>query len=278
MPSFQTGVKRESGGKTFSGNAGAGTEIGRVWIEFADVAYWVDGGDNLRIFDSRFRNIYADAINLSAGTTNSLVENSTARNTGDDAFAIWSATYRADSGPSANNVIRNCTVLMPWRASCYAIYGGRGNMIENSSCFDTLTYPGVTLSSEFSPYPFEGNTVVRNMELERSGGKFWGGQEYGAIWLFVKDSHIRGIRIQNITIHDSTFMGIRIHKHGLSTKRILDSQIKDISIRNAGTTGIHVEAGVSGSTSFQNVGITGSHSYTNLSRQFSAIDGGGNNW
>jgi hypothetical protein len=72
-------------------NFGTGSLIQNVWIEHAKVAYWIKPGtDGLYLVNGRVRNVYADGINLHAGIKNTLVSHVHARNTGDDAFAMWS--------------------------------------------------------------------------------------------------------------------------------------------------------------------------------------------
>ena len=251
---FSNGVKRETGGKTFSGSARKNTTIGRVWVEYAECAYWVDGGEALTIFDCRFRNTYADAVNLCAGTKNSLIENCTARNTGDDAFAIWSATYRKDSGPCENNVIRNCTVQGTWRAAAFAIYGGRNNTIENCLAFDTLNYPALTLSTEFQPIEFSGATLIRNCSFVRCGGKFWGNQEFSAVWLLAADAAFTGMKLENIDIVAPAYSGIKLQKRNFDMGTI---SLSDIKISDTTRPGIIIDERLKVTRHFKNITVNG---------------------
>ncbi len=194
---------RTQGGKAWVNSAFKNTVIENMWIEHVQCGYWVGGPSettNLRISSVRIRNTGADGVNLCNGTKDSVIENSHARNTGDDAFAIWSATDLYPH-PDTNNVIRNCTVQITWRAAAYAIYGGVGNRIENSVAYDTLTYPGLTVSSEFQPFPMESATID-GLSLIRCGGTYWGGQQFGAIWLRGDQNPTNGITVKNVDIID----------------------------------------------------------------------------
>ncbi|MGH8021129.1 MAG: glycosyl hydrolase family 28-related protein [Opitutaceae bacterium] len=76
------------------GIVGAGcrdSSISRVWIEHTKAGVWIYNGADLLITGCRFRNMLADGVNLCVGTSRSIVENCTARGTGDDCFAIWPA-------------------------------------------------------------------------------------------------------------------------------------------------------------------------------------------
>ncbi len=76
------------------GIVGAGcadSSVSRVWLEHTKVGIWIYNGTNLRLEGCRFRNLLADGVNLCVGTSGSVIENCTARGTGDDCFAIWPA-------------------------------------------------------------------------------------------------------------------------------------------------------------------------------------------
>ncbi|HWL86288.1 MAG TPA: glycosyl hydrolase family 28-related protein, partial [Polyangiaceae bacterium] len=84
--------------KAFAGPLGNGSLLENLWIEHEVGAIWV-GNDppnqdaptqNLTVRNVRVRDTYADGINLDNGTSNSVVENSHFRNTGDDSIAMWS--------------------------------------------------------------------------------------------------------------------------------------------------------------------------------------------
>lgn len=62
----------------------------------------------------RIRDTYADGINFANGTRNSTVYNSSFRNTGDDALAVWSSKYVKDTSVDIghDNHFRNNTVQL----------------------------------------------------------------------------------------------------------------------------------------------------------------------
>ncbi|MGC0334082.1 hypothetical protein RKD23_007072 [Streptomyces sp. SAI-170] len=258
------------GGVGLNGRFGKGTKISNVWIEHANVAVWAGRdysdipelwgpGDGLEFTGMRIRNTYADGINFANGTRNSTVYNSSFRNTGDDALAVWASKYVKDPAVDIghDNHFRNNTVQLPWRANGLAIYGGHGNTIENNLVADTMNYPGIMLATDHDPLPFSGQTLIAGNTLTRTGGAFWGeAQEFGAITLFAAGTDIPGVTIRDTEIHDSTYDGIQFKNGGGATPGV---QIRDVRITDSrGGSGILAMGGARGSATLTNVTISGS--------------------
>jgi hypothetical protein len=249
---------RTQGGKAWVNSAYSGATIENVWVENVQCAYWVGGNPEstgLQIRNSRFRDTGADAINLCNGTRDSVVENNHARNTGDDAFAIWSATDLYPH-PDTNNVIRHCTAQITWRAAAFAIYGGVDNRIEDCVASDTLTYPGLTVSSEFNPFPMQSATVD-GLTLVRTGGTYWEGQQFGAIWVRADQSPTNGITIRNVDVVDPTYSGLHVQGNG---GEFTGMSFENIRITHPTTYGVYIKAGARGGASFKNVTVDGAAS------------------
>ncbi|MDB5047682.1 MAG: hypothetical protein JWO30_753 [Fibrobacteres bacterium] len=250
---FGWGGTRTQGGKAWVNSAHKGTIIERMWVESVQCAYWVGGSDEstgLLVKDCRFRNTGADGVNLCNGNLNSIIDNCHARNTGDDAFAIWSARDLYGQ-PCRNNVIRNCTVQVTWRAACFAIYGGTGNRIENCVGSDALTYPGLTVSSEFNPFPLVSATVD-GLTLFRCGATYWGGQQFGAVWLYSADNSFSGVTIRNLDVVEPTYQGIHLQSKSFPMDNVL---IENVTITNPTTFGLQIKSGSMGSAMFRNVTV-----------------------
>ena len=81
-------------GKGLMGSFGSNSLIRDLWIEHFECGGWIEGSENLTIQNCRFRNNYADGMNLSYGCENSVVEHSSFRNNGDDDMASWSRADR----------------------------------------------------------------------------------------------------------------------------------------------------------------------------------------
>ncbi|MFG1674716.1 discoidin domain-containing protein [Micromonospora sp. NPDC049282] len=216
-----------------------------VWVEHTVCAYWGVSVDALTIRDSRFRNTFADAVNMTNGSTNALVTNSEGRSNGDDAFALFSATDQGGSGGNHGNVFENLTATLTWRAAGIAVYGGYDNVFRNLYIADQLTYSGITISSLDFGYPFVGfgaspPTRFENISLIRSGGHFWGAQTFPAMWLFSASKEFRGIRVSDVDIVDPTYSGIMFQTKYTGSQPenpITDTVLTNVSISGARRSG-----------------------------------------
>ncbi|MFI1248016.1 CARDB domain-containing protein [Streptomyces anulatus] len=261
---------QEEGGVGLNGRFGKGTKISNVWIEHANVGVWAGRdytnipelwgpGDGVEFNGMRVRNTYADGINFANGTRNSTVYNSSFRNNGDDALAVWASKYVKDTSVDvgSNNSFRNNTIQLPWRANGIAVYGGFGNKIENNIIADTMNYPGIMLATDHDPLPFSGQTLISNNALYRTGGAFWNeDQEFGAITLFAQGQPIPGVTIQDTDIIDSTYDGIQFKTGGGEVPNVKITNVR-IDKSNNGS-GILAMGGARGSATLSNVTITNS--------------------
>jgi Pectate lyase superfamily protein len=235
----------------FNNGAGTGSWLENIWLEHTKVGYWVGPGtsNGLVILNSRFRNLFADGVNFASGTSNSVIENSHFRNTGDDALASWSL---AGDGPvNTNNVFRFNTVQIPWRANCFAIYGGQDNKIENNLCYDVVTYPGILIAQSFNSAPFAGTTVVQHTSLIRAGGPMYN-NEHGALKIWSEQGPITGLVVRDMLIEGSTFSGIELY----GSYPITSATIEQVDIQNAGTVGIFLRSGLAGELTVSFVTVT----------------------
>ncbi len=239
----------------FLGGAGTGSSLTNIWVEHEKTGYWVGDSptDGLLIHGCRFRDLFADGVNLCNGASHSIVEESHARNTGDDAFASWSPT--SSGGVNVGNVFRWNTVQLPWRANCYAIYGGQDNRIEDSTCADVVEYPGVLLAQQFGSHAFAGTTSVARVTLTRAGGPMYG-QQHGALKLQAFDTSMRGFSVRDVDIVDATFSGIH-----LQGKDAIDGlTLENVNIGGAGTFGVFIDGDAHGTATATNVVVTGAAS------------------
>jgi hypothetical protein len=185
--------------------------IDDIWVEHMICMFWASNMDDSEVVNSRIRNTFADAINMTNGSANNRVANNAARGTGDDSFALFAATDAGGSGQSGN-VFENLTSTLTWRAAGLAVYGGQNNTFRNIYIADTLVYSGVTISSLDFGYPMEGfgpgKTTFDGITLVRAGGHFWGQQTFPAMWLFSASKSFTAIDVKNIDIIDPTYSGI----------------------------------------------------------------------
>lgn len=232
-------------GKVFDFQNVSDITIDDIWNEHMVCLYWGANTDRMTIRNSRIRNMFADGINMTNGSTDNLVANNEARATGDDSFALFSA-IDAGGADMKNNVYENLTSLLTWRAAGVAVYGGYHNTFRNIRIADTLVYSGITISSLDFGYPMNGfgtdPTTFENITVERAGGTFWKGQDFPAIWAFSASKVFQGIRVNNVDIIDPTYHGVMFqtkYSGGKPEFPVKDTVFTDVSIKDA-PIGIYV--------------------------------------
>ncbi|MFJ9111336.1 discoidin domain-containing protein [Streptomyces sp. NPDC102283] len=230
-------------GKVFDFSNVSDIVIDNIWNEHMVCLYWGANTDSVTIKNSRIRDMFADGVNMTNGSTDNLVTNNEARATGDDSFALFSA-IDAGGADMKNNVYENLTSILTWRAAGVAVYGGYDNTFRNIHIADTLVYSGITVSSLDFGYPMNGfgsvPTTIENVSIVRAGGHFWGSQTFPGIWLFSASKVFQGIRINNVDIVDPTYSGIMFQTNyvgGQPQFPIKDTVLTDVSISGARKSG-----------------------------------------
>jgi parallel beta-helix repeat protein len=215
------------------------------------VGIWIYNGVNLSIEGCRFRNTVADGVNLCVGTSGTVIQNCTARGTGDDCFAIWPAASDQGflgKGPrSGNNVIRRCTGQLTFLANGAAIYGGANNRIEDCRFTDIGTGCGILISTTFPTSDgnlkidnnFSGTTLVANCELVRCGGYDHSWAWRGSLQICMDRRSISGLTVSHVTIQDSISSGMTIVGPGSSKGEgtLSEARLEDVNIINSGIGG-----------------------------------------
>ncbi|WP_405510305.1 discoidin domain-containing protein [Streptomyces anulatus] len=230
-------------GKVFDFANVTDMEIDNIWTEHMVCLYWGANTDRITIKNSRIRNMFADGVNMTNGSTDNHVVNNDARATGDDSFALFSA-IDAGGADMKNNVYENLTSTLTWRAAGVAVYGGYDNTFRNIHIADTLVYSGVTVSSLDFGYAMNGfgtePTTLENISIVRAGGHFWGNQTFPGLWLFSASKVFQGIRVNNVDIIEPTYSGIMFQTNyvgGQPQFPIKDTVLTDISITGARKSG-----------------------------------------
>ena len=254
-------------GKGVMGSFGSNSIIRNVWIEHFECGGWIEGASNLTIQHCRFRNNYADGINLAYGCKNSVVEHCSYRNNGDDDIASWS---RADRN-CENNIFRYSTSENNWRASGLGFFGGKQNKAHNIVITDAME-AGFRVTCDFPGMPFssEGYSEFYNISVYRGGvasgvdgigGDLWGNQQ-GALHINSSTQYdLQNIRIYNIDLYDSKNDAVFI---GSGTKTIKNLQLKNINIHGTGRYGI-LFSGAKGNGLYCNISYENIGAGVNLS-------------
>ncbi|MFC9958693.1 discoidin domain-containing protein [Streptomyces nigra] len=230
-------------GKVFDFSNVSDITIDDIWVEHMVCLYWGANTDNMTIKNSRIRDLFADGVNMTNGSTDNHVVNNDARATGDDSFALFSA-IDAGGADEKNNLYENLTSTLTWRAAGIAVYGGYDNTFRNIRVADTLVYSGITISSLDFGYPMNGfgtePTTIENVSLERTGGHFWGSQVFPAIWAFSASKVFQGIRVNDVDISDSTYGGVMFQTNyvgGQAQFPVKDTIFTDVSITDSKKSG-----------------------------------------
>ncbi len=229
-------------GKGLMGSFGSNSLVRDLWIEHFECGGWIEGSENLDIQHCRFRDNYADGMNLAYGCKNSVVEHCSFRNNGDDDMASWSRADRM----CENNTFRYCTSENNWRASGLGFFGGRQNKAYNIVIADPME-AGFRVTCDFPGMPFsdDGYSEFYNISVYKGGvasgpvgvgGDLWG-NEQGALHLNSSSQYdLLNIYIYNIDLYDSKNDAIFI---GSSTYSIKNLILRDININGTGRYGIY---------------------------------------
>ncbi|MFI9373433.1 discoidin domain-containing protein [Streptomyces parvulus] len=230
-------------GKVFDFSNVSDIVIDNIWNEHMVCLYWGANTDRITIKNSRIRNMFADGVNMTNGSTDNVVSNNDARATGDDSFALFSA-IDAGGADMKNNLYENLSTTLTWRAAGLAVYGGYNNTFRNIHIADTLVYSGITISSLDFGYPMNGfgtdPTTFENISIVRAGGHFWGQQTFPGIWVFSASKVFQGIRVNNVDIVDPTYSGIMFQTNyvgGQPQFPIKDTVFTDVSVTGARKSG-----------------------------------------
>lgn len=238
----------------FEGNFGTGSLIQNVWIEHMKVGFWISSGTNgLYIVNGRVRDTWADGVNFAGGVANSAMSHFNIRNTGDDAFAMWS-----NGSANVNNTFRYNTAQLPCLANTFAIYGGQDNKLYDNIGSDTVTASaGIVISNRFNATAFAGTTQVKRNTLNRTGGwePNWN-TSFGGLWIYAEGAGISApIVIDTLDINDSTYDGIKLSYN----QTISSTSFNNVRINGAGGYGLFFD-GVTGTGTFSNVTVSGAAS------------------
>jgi hypothetical protein len=163
------------------------SKISNVWIEHTKVGMWFDGPFNgLTINNARIDSTTADGINFHRNITNSSVNQSLIRGTGDDGLAMWSASDNVPATGDSSDTFDHNTVQSPYVANGIAIYGGNGNSVTNNVVSGSqYRGGGIMLDNQNfgnTTVAFAGTTTVSNNTIQYTAGiGDQGIQHFGAL-------------------------------------------------------------------------------------------------
>ena len=250
--------------KAFNGAFGSASSIHHVWLTHFEAGAWLaDYTAPVALttgFDfsfNRVRNNYADGINLSQGTSSSVVRQCDFRANGDDAMAVWpSSTASAPEGH--DNIFHHNTVEFTYRAGGVGIFGGYGHQVHHCIIKDGISSAGMRFTEDFPGYHFQNNTNIRIEENTVTGcgtsQDLWNNTR-GAI-------EISGAGVQYLYFGSNDI--VNSPRHAIQLGGGHDLHFTDTTITTTGLdsfnapTGAAInEYGVAGSAEFINLKLTG---------------------
>lgn len=234
-------ASRSNSYKAINGVFTSGSTIKNIWAEHFECGAWIAqynvGGpaiaDGFTLSHCRFRNNYADGINLCKGTANAIVEHCNFRNNGDDDQAIWSANGQE----CINNTFRYNTSENCWRACGLAIYGGKNNKAYNLIIKDNLE-AGIRVSNNFDGAPFnnDGTHEIHDITVSTCGTfNDTYNNPVAAVDIFSASNagtQVKNVQLYNIDILDSRNDAISISKR--SGDGIYNLSFKNITVNGTG--------------------------------------------
>jgi len=220
-----TNVRNDGESSSGVGSSLNNAQLQNLWIEHDKCGMWLNGPfTGLHIAAVTIRNVWADGINFNIGVTNSMVEQTIVRNTGDDSLAMW-----ANGGNYGNNVFRFNTLNLPILANVIAIYGGNDNTATDNICADTLLEgAGLQVGTRFGSTPLSGKTYFARNTLLRTGSAdmYNPVNVEGAIWLYADSGPMNTpIVFEDIEILDSYFQVVEFYKGEVSNVNFTNIQI-----------------------------------------------------
>jgi hypothetical protein len=233
------------------GEFGTGSLIHHVATNHAKVGLWVKTGTRgLYAVGMRIRNTMADGVNVNGVTSNVRVEQTTSRNTGDDALAMWS--WNGAGWLVSDSVFAFNTLSLPLLANGAAIYGGTNNRIEDNLITDVVFQgSGITVSSWHEAAPFGGTTVVQRNTLTRTGSHSldWG-SDLGALWIYAPANDITGALVfRDLEVNDSSHQGLLLSWQ----KRVANLTLDHVTFNGTGTIGMEFNSPGAGTFSYVTV-------------------------
>ena len=266
--------------------------IKNVWVEQTETGAWIGDFQNnsniakyLLIEDCRFRNTFADGVNLAQGTSFSNVNNCHFRGLGDTGLASWSSGKQRGKPAAQKNVFSFNTIENVWRDTGIGIFGGQGHKIYNNLIRNQVAGSGMRFNTlfvysnsiqtghNFGSLPIE---VYNNTLLNILTGDYSYGFNDGAISLQTSYASVSAINFNNNHVQNAHYSAIQffdfppeyIPPEGLSARSFSGINFRKTYISNIGNVCVSILSSASGSSSFdvptQQLGVNNSSNSFNI--------------
>lgn len=249
-------------GKGLMGSFGRGSTVRDVRIDHFECGAWIadyagNPCDGLTVEHCRFRNNYADGINLCSGTGNATVRYCSFRNNGDDDMASWST-----GNLTHDNEFAHCTAENNWRASSLGFFGGRNNRGHHLVIADAME-SGMRATADFQGTGFatEGSIGMTDISIYRSGSKAGTPGTQGGFWGAACPSvclqagywyDLNNITVERVDIYGSRYRGVSV---SANAKRVNNLELHDITVNgvDGNEWGIYYASNLQGTGHYSNL-------------------------
>lgn len=232
-------AKVAADGTTASANAIGGRGrvfLENVWMDHWCAAVWIANPSGV-YRNNRTTNTWADGLNMNRNAIDMVVTNNYAKNTGDDAFAVFSDCIYGEAMPE-KITIRNNTVIAPWNACGVSIWGGQYITVTHNIVTDSALHAGMSVKTWGVDTTAIKDTVFKYNRIERSGNWNEGNQLNAAFevtgWNPEKkrEMGVERVSFENNECIDNPYLFMRIST--ADTSDPVNMTFRDNYIRNTG--------------------------------------------
>jgi hypothetical protein len=237
-----------------------------IWVRHTTTGAWIGPCSNGVVRRCRFRDTYADGLNINNHSESVLVEENHSRGNGDDGLAVFAGTDKAGSaGPCRNITLKRNTIEGQRWGNGLGVYGGDAIGVEANLIISANRCAGITVSTGFNSWPMNGASITGNVLIDCGGTAY--DQQYPAIHIHVPGKDLQGLMVKGNTIRGAAFNAINIA--GSAGGGQLDGTLAENSIESSGGNGIKIYDSVRGRLTLQSNKITsqnGKEQLVNLSK------------
>lgn len=224
-----------------------------LWVRHTTTGVWIGPCSNGVIRRCRFRDTYADGLNVNNHSENVLVEDNHSRGNGDDGLAVFSGTEKGGAAGTCRNITlkRNTLEGQRW-GNGIGVYGGDAIRVESNLVLSANRGAGILVSTGFGSWPLNGAGIVGNLFIDCGGTAF--DQRHPSVSLYVPGKDIQGLMVTGNTIRKSAFSAIVVA--GTDKGGLLEATLAENSIESPGGDAIFVRDSVRGKLALASNKIT----------------------
>lgn len=238
-----------------------------LWVRHTNTGVWIGPCSNGVVRRCRFRDTYADGLNINNHSENVVVEENHSRGNGDDGFAVYAGTDKGGAaGPCRNVALKRNTAEGQRWGNGIGVYGGDAIVVESNLIVSANRCAGITVSTGFGSWPLNGASITGNVFVDCGGTAY--DQQFPAINVYVPGKDVLGLTVKGNTIRDPLFAGINIA--GTPSGGVLDAVLTENSIQSPGGNGIQIRDSVRGRLALKSNRVSGERGKAKLLNQSKA--------